>query len=723
MGREAKERISQTPSGRSRAIGQILPSFSPSRQRWFFSLALVFSTSLILRLFFTGGHTHYLDGASHTAQALMVYESLQGGELPLWSNRWYGGYPLLQFYPPLFFYLTTAFNFLLQDIFFSIKLMDFIAHILSGIMAFLLVEEITDDREAGFIGGLAFALSPWHIYHIIDLARHTSAFVYAFLPLPFLFFEKYRHQKFTTVQGGILIGLSLSLLVAFQYAYALFIAFLLAFYVILRSVSLQKPFFKIRHLYLLGISGLVLLSTASGHVIPYLSESQYVSAPLQLLSRTGFPLDSADITSLVTRQGFPEGHKGYIGLSFLALSFVGAMFALRNKKYPMLLMYVFCFYVVLGHQTFFYQYIPFIYSQQVTSRLILYLILFMAIMAGEGVKSLKGILARYSRNWIWPTSFLVIVGICFLDVMIGKDRHWPATHGMEEVYDDFSKSMSRHEPGRARTIRSIQICSNRRIEWLFSDVFPAVMTIDTPASSINGYLRFHAPKNRGYINDGRNWLKRELERGNWNSRVQKFLYLMNVSYTFHVDVDGRVKTLETPRTSPAIGAGELSWREEFANYPEAEAGGVLEPLIEELGLNEESNSARRIVTMKNLELPKRPFDERSRIEVTDFEQTINKSFLEVESSDDCYLQIAHSYYPFLRVYVDGGEVPFYETALGFIALSFPEGRHDIKIEPYLSATRKVCHVSSGISLILAVAFYVRWGKKSEGACLDDWPKG
>lgn len=688
----------------------IFSYFSP--QLWWI-LFLVLCTSYILKLYFSPGHTYSLDGASHTSQAMMVYDSLIDGELPLWSNRWYLGFPLLHFYPPLFFYITALLNLLLSNMLLSIKLMAFIGHVLSGVTAFLLVEEITDDCQAGFIGGLAFSLAPWHVFQILDFGRHTVIFVYPLLPLPFLFFEKYRNGKLTLPQAGILIGFSLALLISFQYGYAMFATLIFVYYVIVNAVRLRKPFVNFEYLKLLGISGLVCFCLAIAFIVPYLLESGYVNIPNKLLSSTGFNTDSANFSALFTRQDVPDYHKGYIGLSVFVLSLFGVLSALLNKKLPLLIIYGFCFYLVLGHETAFYKYIPFVYTQQATERLIIYLMLFMAIMAGQGVVLLKMGLIRRLRGWIWRIVFLLLAVTCFIDMAVTKDREWVKSHNMSRIYQQFSQNISGYDLPHARTIRFLQACSIPQIDWMFNLIYPATLTIETPASSIRGFLNLYASKGLGFLESGRTSVREDIEANQKIISSQEFLYLVNISYVFYINPKARFFLLKNLHTTPAIASGGIIWQEEFSRYLNEDDSNALYPLIKQLGLNMEHNSARQLLLKNNAHFPPRPFGEGSRLEVFNFEQTTNKSYLEVETDRDCYLQVSHSYYPYLHVYLDEEEVPFYETVFSTIVIPLPTGRHHIRIEPYLSLARKACYSLSLIFLVLAVVFYRHFRHRPE----------
>ena len=70
--------------------------------------ALALYSAWELRFFLEPGIPVFLDAASHVTRTGFVAQALEQGELPFWSNAWYGGYRLLEFYSPLYFWLSGA---------------------------------------------------------------------------------------------------------------------------------------------------------------------------------------------------------------------------------------------------------------------------------------------------------------------------------------------------------------------------------------------------------------------------------------------------------------------------------------------------------------------------------------------------------------------------------------------------------------------------------------
>jgi hypothetical protein len=76
-------------------------------------------------------------------------------------------------------------------------------------------------------------------------------------------------------------------------------------------------------------------------------------------------------------------------------------------------------------------------------------------------------------------------------------------------------------------------------------------------------------------------------------------------------------------------------------------------------------------------------------------------------SSAAYVQLSYSYYPYLRVMIDGVEVRKFPTAFGLIGIVAPEGSHVIEIEPYLSPLRQVTLGINVATFLLLGLLYVR----------------
>ena len=107
---------------RQRALSSFLEHvFKTSRRTHLFLFLALLS---VVKFYWIPGYRLYTmgDGPPHFLNTWMVYHAIQNGEIPYWTNYWACGAPFLQFYPPLFSYLTAAILALCGDIFLAITI-------------------------------------------------------------------------------------------------------------------------------------------------------------------------------------------------------------------------------------------------------------------------------------------------------------------------------------------------------------------------------------------------------------------------------------------------------------------------------------------------------------------------------------------------------------------------------------------------------------------------
>jgi len=89
-----------------------------------------------------------------------------------------------------------------------------------------------------------------------------------------------------------------------------------------------------------------------------------------------------------------------------------------------------------------------------------------------------------------------------------------------------------------------------------------------------------------------------------------------------------------------------------------------------------------------------------RLEVAATSIRNQKVTVRLTASRDCFLRLAVSYYPELRVTVDGNVVEFRETKDHFIYLRCPEGKHTVRVTAPLTSIRRWSLAFSGFVAIL-----------------------
>lgn len=96
-----------------------------------------------LRDFLQDGLPLEFDAHSHLARAWFVERAFEAGQYPTWANDWYGGYRLLEFYGPVWYWLTAAIGLLVRDVVLSTKLVVWASQVLSILLVFGFVKRVT----------------------------------------------------------------------------------------------------------------------------------------------------------------------------------------------------------------------------------------------------------------------------------------------------------------------------------------------------------------------------------------------------------------------------------------------------------------------------------------------------------------------------------------------------------------------------------------------------
>jgi hypothetical protein len=666
-------------------------------------------TAVCAHIFFSSGHTYNLDGANHSLKSLMVYQSIKEGDFPLWSNLGHGGFAFLQFYPPLFYFLAGVLNLLFQNIIITIKTLGFLAQILSGFTAYLLAKEISGSRRAGIIAGLAYSLSPWHVFHIIIFARATHSFIYSLLPLPFYFYERFRNGKGSFLKASIKAGFSLFLIISIQYGYAIFCTYFFILFTLLDSFRSPRSRPLLDNGKFLLTSGFVAAGVGLFLLLPFLTEVGNMSGQLygeNFLDKKKFNVDSATFEALYTRRGGPVFHKGYIGAGFALLSLLGAAEAFRRKRYVLIALYGLAVFFVLGHETSIYRYIPLIYTQQATARLIIYQIFFMAILAGLGWDIIEKFLqTRNNISYLTEFIFVLLLAVLVWDVSIMFNTvEWNKSYyGLRPVYESLNKEMTARGDRKGRVTH---LFVESGMDWMTNTVLPSIQVLESHAPALRSIgFGYELPRSGIYIEGGREWLRDEILQYGAFKNSTDFLHLMDIAYVIFVGPDRKIKISTFFPHSPIFASGNVISISDQGKDPKE----LCRTIIPRMKLNKDTATAENLFSLD-------PFPDYQplptpHIQLVDYRQTVNRTHLTVRSDQDTYLRISHAYYKYLSLNLDGKAIPFYPSTLGFILVRFPAGTHSIEISPIFSPLRKGAMVFSLLFFIACLAFYYHQKKR------------
>ena len=163
--------------------------------------------------------------------------ALTHGHWPLLDPNSYApfGFDLAQGEPTLTNTLPGAFIGALSNDVIAYNLLILVSFVISGVGAYLLVREITKNRNAALLSAVAFAFCG---YRMAQVAGHLQLTGTGWIALSFYFLE--RTLKTHKIRDGALLGLMLSLTALTAWYYAYMVGLALAVYAVVRVVSLRS---------------------------------------------------------------------------------------------------------------------------------------------------------------------------------------------------------------------------------------------------------------------------------------------------------------------------------------------------------------------------------------------------------------------------------------------------------------------------------------------------
>ncbi len=162
---------------------------------------------------------------------------VERGQWPLFDPNSYApyGFDLAQGEPTLVNTLPGVVIGTLTNDVVSYNLLLLLSFVISGMGAYLLVRELTGNRGAALLAGVAFAFCP---YRMAQIAGHIQLVGTGWIALSFYFLE--RTLKTRSVKDGALLGLMVSLTALSAWYYAYMVGLGLALYAVVRVVQQRR---------------------------------------------------------------------------------------------------------------------------------------------------------------------------------------------------------------------------------------------------------------------------------------------------------------------------------------------------------------------------------------------------------------------------------------------------------------------------------------------------
>jgi len=317
---------------------------------------LLFALGLISGVdFIMPGYLRATDDAeSYTTIAWLIRDIIEQGQFPIWSNWGDMGFPLMQFYSPMYYTAIAVISLITNNVWNAVKVLHLILHVLSVLVIFLYVHNLTKSKYAGLVAGFAlgFTFYRYHVFFYLGALNMGPTFV--IWPL-----QLYLVDKFLAASNKRYFGVGLALVSALGLVcHAYFGGYgglFTALYGLLRvftwtptKTTWRTKFRLITHLYIWLGAGVM---ASLFYTLPALLEStlsvvqEWVGVDFLLP-----PMSVSDVLTFVGSQGGSGWWGGYLGISVMSISLIGYIWTLLNRKVfiaaPFALLLITCFLAI-----------------------------------------------------------------------------------------------------------------------------------------------------------------------------------------------------------------------------------------------------------------------------------------------------------------------------------------------------------------------------------------
>ena len=676
------------------------------------------------------------DAESYTTLSWLIRDSLQHGEFPIWSNWGDMGFPMMQFYSPLYYTVIASTSFLVQNVWDAVKVVQGSLHVLSVLIIFVYVHNLTKSRYAGLAAAFTIGFA-FYRYHItFYLGRLNMGPTFVIFPL-----QLYLVDRLITAKDGRRIGVALAFVTAAGFlAHAFYGGFggiFAALYSVLRvmfqSTAQNAPYKKIKALTQLALWFGMGVFASLFYTLPAFIERE-LSVVNDFIS-TSFVLPLISVTDMLTFEGSLYGGGwwgGYVGASVVVLAFSGFVSSLLGRRWaaiPPLVLFVLVYFLALGPY-----YLPFDLFRLIPGGTVVFLfaspgfyLLYAVIISSVGVgicmaEFEDGLLGNLIQKWgsCWRVArggFLkkewLLWCICGL-VAVDMFRY--------NLFTNYQVPETRNGSPASR-VAAYQWMADRRdqirgrvLDLGQSDIvwhIPMIAGLPTYATDGN------ASKYSAAFVVG-------LRRFNPVKLFDQGSNLMHVANTGMVVVDspsplenypGAVKTGDGAVLVPMYGGSVMiassTVKEVDLDIPfrVMEAASMLsETPYSNLADDMDIDPLRMVAGFIPAPDPLPPLDVLSdnrslAAKVQNHEMESQYVRVEYSVSAPAYVQLSYAYYPYLRVMIDGREVSSFPTAFGLIGVQSPAGTHTVEIFPYLSRLRVIVGVVNVFAILSLVTVW------------------
>ncbi|KUJ99684.1 MAG: hypothetical protein XD43_0648 [Thermococcales archaeon 44_46] len=229
-----------------------------------FLLSVFLLSLLILRNFLGSGYSPSWGGDAY-GHLFKIWKLMEG--YSPWIEDWYGGYPLLRFYPPLAYFIGAFFGKLTSSAILGYKLAVLFAILAGAVSMRLLLKELGFSDASSYLSGVVYAFSIYHLRVLSpegNFPRFIALNLAPLLILALLHITR-RDWRYSVLSGLFLATVGLAHHTLFV-SFGLIVLFLVPYVWITRKMGVRDIALNTL------IAGITALSISSFWVLPFLLE-------------------------------------------------------------------------------------------------------------------------------------------------------------------------------------------------------------------------------------------------------------------------------------------------------------------------------------------------------------------------------------------------------------------------------------------------------------------
>ena len=701
----------------------------------FMLTALGLLSLMATRAYLSPGQVFMGDAETHMLRSWMVADLLRNCQAPVWSNYWYGGYPILQYYGPLYFVATALLTLLFGDIHLATKLLLWAPHFGSAFTMYFYLREVIGRPLPSLVGAAAFVLA-FHRLHIILYQGDVQLSIVFFLyPLILFLIERFLRADTRPKLTLVLLSLTFAALVLNHHGYAFFGLVFAGIYTLVRvALWRQSTKEKMRALAFFALSGTCGLFMSAFLLVPFLLDTSHIrgmpATPFAIL----VPNYRAPLLFLkmFTWANVGDGSNvGYMGLSIGLAATLAIPFVVRNRIGPAVAL------LVAGTASVFMVKDLVQYNVKNVSFFMIHL----CALAGWAPVSLEAsrssLVVRLANRWgeRFPAKItLALLALFAFDL-------GPTT--VQSVYrDDYEFKEVMYEKARAAA-GSGKLIERQVLKYVaggdpgeyFDPNKLGIPSAYTAVHSPLGFFHEGAGKSFAYNVEITKQLHRDLNQGHISELTVHGLYLMGVDaiifrdkYRYftpqlepstHFVVENEV--LRFPDTRPLVLSTRVLTTTELEGYPESniiEARHYFDPetfdysgrhfrelvvpLIEHMAIDLEHGIADVLIAHEPVPPIPQSDEKNLQVDITSFAVDARTVKVGYRSNHDAVGRLAYTYFPYLEVTVDAEPAEFFRSAMNYVLVPLPAGDHVVAVRGVASPLRKQTFLFSMIVGVLVL---------------------